>query len=1026
MTDFLQARRALAWVLALGLAVSGALLVTRMPSGIYPEMEFPRIVVVARSGDAPAALTQVSLGRPLETALATVQGVERVRSRAIRGAVEISLLFAPGSDMWRALQLTESRVGETRSALPVGADVVVERLTTTSFPVVTFNVSGDLDSRRIRDLAELVLRPAISRVPGVGRVEVLGGDVREIEIIVDPARAAALRLTPARIAEKVRDATVLQAVGRFDDAHALVTVMASGEPREAQELGRTPVALGADGSPVPLKAIATIEEGAEDRLLRVSAPEGETVLVSVSRLPGASTPDVVSRVRAAVDETARSFPAAVTVRPVYDQAVLVDESMRSVRDAILIGIGLCVAVIALFLRDLRGGLVAALAVPITLGITFIPVHLMKQSLNLMSLGGLAIAIGLVVDDAIVVVEALRRRIERGEDARQAAAGAVRELRAALLGTTVTTVIVFLPLAWLEGVVGHFFTALAGTLAAAVLLSLVVAVTVVPLAASRWMKARTTGPTPASSIYGRGYRALVEPLLRRPWLGVAIAAALLVGGGVAARHVGTGFLPEMDEGAFVVDYFLPAGTSLTDTDAVARKIEAVLKSLPEVATYSRRTGAELGPAAATEVSRGDIMVRLKPPGARDRGAEEVIAATRARVEREVPEARVEFVQVLQDILNDLSGTPRPLEVKVFGADYGVLRETAAEIAARLEGIPGLVDLYRGFEGEAPELRLRLDPDAAARFGTTDAEIANGLDVALHGQQAAVLRRPDRPIGVRVRYSDAVRFDGNELERLPILPASGGGIVSLGAVTRFERVSSPSLLLRENLRPTVIVTADHEGRDLGSIASDARERLRGLRLPEGYTVELGGQVKAQEDTFRALARVLAFGLLGVFAVLLAQFRHARVALIVLLAVPLAVVGAVVTLVVADIPLNASSLMGCVLLVGLVVKNGILLLEQAESLWRDGTSLEAALLEAGSIRVRPILMTTLATIAGLAPLALGIGAGAEIQRPLAWAVIGGLVVSTAVSLLVMPALVRLAFWRSERPSGPRAPLAAPAGLT
>jgi CzcA family heavy metal efflux pump len=1009
MKDILGTRRGLVWILALGLAASGALLLPRMPSGIYPEMEFPRIVVVARGGDATSELTQATIGRPLETALATVQGVERVRSRAIRGAVEISLLFAPGSDMWRALQLTESRVGETRSAVPAGTDIVVERLTTSSFPVLTFNVSGDLDSRKLRDLAELVLRPAISRVPGVGRVEVLGGDVREIEIILDPARAAALRLSPKRVADKVHDATPLQAVGRFDDAHALVTVMASAEPREASELGRIPVAVGADGSPIPLSSIATIEEGAEDRLLRVAGPEGETVLVSISRLPGASTPDVVTRVRAAVDETARSFPSAVTVKPVYDQAVLVDDSMHSVRDAILLGIALCLVVIALFLRDVRGGLVAALAVPITLGITLIPVHLLGQSLNLMSMGGLAIAIGLVVDDAIVVVEATRRRLERGEEVVEAARGAVRDLRAALIGTTITTVIVFLPLAWLEGIVGRFFVALASTLAAAVLISLVVAVTVVPLAATQWMRAHPRAGAEGPSGYSKVYSKLVTPLLRRPWLGVVIAVAMIGMGAVALRGVGTGFLPEMDEGAFVLDYFLPAGTSLTDTDAVARKIESVLKSTPEVATYSRRTGAELGPAAATEVNRGDIMVRLKPRSERRVSAADVIAATRARVEREAPEARVEFVQVLQDILNDLSGTPRPLEVKVFGDDYAVLREIASQISGRLEDIPGLVDLYRGFEGEAPELRLRLDADAAARLGASNAEITNELDVALHGAEAAVIRRPDRPIGVRVRYADAIRFQGKQIEKLPILPASGAAVTSLGAVARFEPVTSPSLLLRENLRPTVIVTGDHENRDLGSIARDARARLVALHLPEGYTLELGGQVRAQEETFRDLGRVLLFGLFAVFAVLLAQFSHARMAVIVLVAVPLAVVGALMTLAIAGIPLNASSLMGCVLLVGLVVKNGILLLEQTDVLWRDGVTLEDALLEAGSIRVRPILMTTLATIAGLAPLALGFGSGAEIQRPLAAAVIGGLVVSTAVSLLVIPALVRLAFWRA-----------------
>ena len=1004
MTDWLVRRRVLVWLVAVGLALSGALVATRMPSGIYPEVDFPRIVVVARGGDAPPPLTQVALTRPLEAALATVLGVERIRSRTIRGAVELSLQFSPGTDMWRALQLVESRVGDARSALPPATEIVVERMNTTSFPVITFNLNGPVDARRLRDLGELVLKPAISRVRGVGRVEVLGGDVREIEVILDPAKTAALRLTPAKVADKIRAATVLEAVGRFDDAHALVTVLASGEPRDAADVAALPVTVGRDGSPVPVSAIATVVEGAEDRLLRVSGPGGETVLVSVSRLPGASTPDVVGRVRAAVADAVASFPAGVRVTPVYDQAALVDESMRSVRDAILVGIALCVAVIALFLRDLRAGLTAALAVPLTLGITFLPLAIAGQSLNLMSMGGLAVAIGLVIDDAIVVVEAIRRRLEHGEPTAEAARGGARDLLAALVGTTITTVIVFVPLAWLEGVVGRFFAALAVTLSAAVLISLAVALTVVPLAAARLMRPRP-GPPPGPPWYARAYGRAIGSLLRRRWLGPIVALGLLAAGAVAARAVGTGFLPTMDEGAFVLDYFLPAGTSLIETDAVARRIEAVLVSIPEVETYARRTGAELGPAAATEVSRGDISVRLKPAGARHRSAEEVIDETRARLGREVPEARVEFTQVLQDVLNDLSGAPRPIEVKLFGDDYAALRGQATEIAGRIRDVPGLVDLYAGFEGDAPALSFRVDPARAARLGTTAAEVSADLDAGLRGVVASIIRRPDRPIGVRVRYPDAVRFDRAQVAELPLL-AGADGVASIQAVADPEPTGSPSTLLRENLRPVVILTADHEERDLGSVAGDVSRLVAGVPRPEGYARELGGQVQAQRETFRDLSRVLGLGLLAVLAVLLAQFRRARMALVVLTSVPLALVGALGTLLVVDVPLNASSLMGCVLLVGLVVKNGILLLEQAESLWDRGATLEEALVQAGSIRVRPILMTTLATVAGLAPLALGIGAGAELQRPLALAVVGGLLSSAAVSLLVTPSLVGLVF--------------------
>jgi CzcA family heavy metal efflux pump len=997
-------RRALVWLGALALALGGAAVAMRMPSGIYPEVEFPRIVVVARGGDAPPELTQISLARPLENALATVLGVERIRSRTIRGAVELSLQFAPGTDMWRALQLVESRIGDARSSLPQGVEVVTERLTTTSFPVITYNLTGDIDPRRLRELGEFVLRPAISRVHGVGRVEVLGGDVREVEIILDPARTAALHLTPDQIADKLRSQTVLQAVGRFDEAHALVTVMASGEPSGLEDLRALPVAVGPGGSAVALSSVAEVREGAEDRLLRVSGPGGETVLLSVSRLPGASTPDVVGRVHDVVREIAGTLPAGVRVTPVYDQAALVTESMRSVRDAILIGIALCVGVIALFLRDVRAGLVAALAVPLTLGITFIPVRLLGQSLNLMSLGGLAVAIGLVIDDAIVVVEAIGRRAEEGVAPAEAAAQGIRSLFAALVGTTATTVVVFLPLAWLEGVVGRFFVALAATLSAAVILSLLVALLVVPLAGAAWMRPHAR---PTQRRYADAYGRLVTPMLRRPWTGLVLSLALCALGLLSIRFVPTGFLPTMDEGAFVLDYFLPAGTSLTDTDAVARKIESILRATPEVRTYSRRTGAELGPAAATQVNRGDIMVRLKPRSERHRDAEDIIADVRARVARDVPEARTEFVQVLQDVLNDLAGTPRPIEIKLFGDDYSVLSKKAQEVADRIHDVPGLVDLYPGFEGEAPELRFRIDGQAAARFGKTAADVAADLDAALHGAVASILRRPDRPIGVRVRYPDGVRFDPAQVQALPFV-IGAQGTVPISAVAHPERTGSATFLWRENLRPVAIVTADHENRDIGSVMRDVRKKLAGLALPEGYRMELGGQYEGQQETFRDLATVMGFGLVAVLVVLLAQFRRVRVAILVLLSVPLAVVGALATLWVTAIPLNASSLMGCVLLVGLVVKNGILLLEQAETLQHEGAQLEPSLVEAGRIRVRPILMTTLATIAGLAPLALGLGAGAEIQRPLAVAVIGGLIVSTGISLFVLPSLVRLVFPR------------------
>jgi CzcA family heavy metal efflux pump len=1011
LESLITKRGALVVLTAAALASGGIFAASSLPSGIYPEVEFPRIVVVAREHDVPPAEAQKSLTRPLENALATVTGVERIRSRTIRGAVELSLVFAPGTDMWRALQLTESRVASTRGDLPPGTEVTVERLTTTSFPIVTFNLAGDVDPRRLRELGDLVLRPALSRVPGVGRIEVLGGDVREIEVVLDPEKIAALHLRPADIAERIRASTVLAAVGRFDESRALVTVMASAEPRSLSDLEAVPVAKAPDGNPIPLVSVARVFEGAEDRMIRVGGPSGETVVISVSRLPGASTPDVVGRVAEVGRQVAATFPPGVHLTPVYDQAMLVRESMRSVRDAILIGIALCMGVIALFLRDLRAGLIAAIAVPLTLAMTLLVAAFAHQSLNLMSLGGLAVAIGLVIDDAIVVVESIGHRIAEGDPVATAALAGPRVLLAALVGTTATTVVVVIPLMRLEGVVGRFFSALAITLAAAVVLSLGVALTVIPLLARRFLRPPSVAGGVRSRRLTARYVRLVRPLLRRPGVVVLSAISVLAIGAFAVRSMPTGFLPTMDEGAFVLDYFLPAGTSLGETDAVARKIEAVLRANPDVESYSRRTGAELGPAAATMVNRGDVMVRLKARGRRGHDADQVIESVRAAVARDVPEARTEYVQVLQDVLNDLAGTPRPIEVKAFGDDYGVLHGLAREIAGRIRDVPGLVDLYPGFEEESPELRFRIDASQAARFGRTAADVAADLETSLLGTIAGVFRRADRPVNIRVRYPDEVRFDPTRVATLAI-GWDPSGAIPVSVVAPAQRLSVPTVLVRENLRPVAIVTADHEGRDLGSVARDVQHRLRGLALPEGYRLEIGGQYESQQRTFRDLIIVLGFGFLAVLVVLVAQFQHLRHALLALATVPFALIGGLVALRATDVPLNASSLMGCVLLVGLVVKNGILLLEQFEHRLAGGATVDEALLSAGGQRVRPILMTTIATLAGLAPLALSIGAGAELQRPLALAVIGGLVVSTAASLIVLPAMVRLS-WR-HNPGG------------
>lgn len=978
---------------------AGVFAARSLPSAVYPEVDFPRIGVVVRQGDMPPDLMQTTVLRPIEQTLMTVLGVHRVRSRTIRGGAEISLLFAPRTDMWRALQLVESSLSDVRPSLPPNTVIKVERVTPVSFPILSFNVSGHPDTRTLSEIANYTIRPALARVHGVGRVNVLGGDTREMEVVVDPERAGAAHLRPEDVAARIRSALPLVAAGRYDQDRALVTVLVNDEARGADDLRAVPIGVDPSGAPLLLGSVAAVFEGAEDRLFRTGGPRGEVVIMTVARLEGESTADVTRDAIAAIDALRPSLPPGIVVEPVYDQGHLVEEAIASVRDAIIVGVLLCVVVLGVFLRDARAGFVAAIAVPLTLVATFAAMQALGQTLNLMSLGGMAVAIGLVVDDAIVIVEAISRKREAGLDPGKAAEEGTRELTRAVVGTTITTVIVFLPLAFLEGVVGKFFSALAMTLSASVVISLVVALVILPIAAERMM---TKAPRVTGARWEKSYGRIARWSAGHAWLGISAVVAAIAFAVFAIGRIPSGFMPTSDEGAFVIDYETPAGTALDETDAAAKQIEAILRETPEVESFSRRTGAQINPTAVALLNRGDFVVRLR--SGRRRHADDVVASVRARVEREVPAVRVEFVAILQDMLNDLSGTPRPIEVKIFGEDYATLEPVAREVATRISDVPGLVDLYGGVERPSPQLVVNLDRDAVARLGRTPNDVSTDIVDALRGTGAGFMRRFDRTIGIRVRYPDEVRFSPASVARLP-LSFGAAGNAEIGTVASLRRETLPTVLVHEGLQPVVIVTADHEGRDLGSVVRDVEKALATMRLPPGLHIEMGGQYEAQQESMRNLATIAGAGVLLVLVVLVAQFGRLRPAIAVLFTTPLAVVGALALLWMTGTPLNTSSLMGCVLLVGLVVKNGILLLEVAEEHAARGAPYDEALALAGERRVRPIAMTTLATIAGLAPLALGIGAGAELQRPLALAVIGGLALSAILSTLVLPSIARAA---------------------
>ena len=980
-------------LLAAALVISGAIAAFALPSGIYPPLQFPRIVIVAHSGTLPPQSMSLIVTRPIEQVVMAVPGVRRVRSKSIRGASEISAQFDPATDMVVALQMVQNRVAEIGADLPADTQLQIERMTPEIFPVFILSLTGALPTADLYDYANFVVKPEIARVPGAGIIEVQASDTREIEVVLDPAKLAAADLTVVDVSEALKAQNTILPVGRFQESGLQHLTLASGLWKNVDQIAEAPVKI-TNGMAIRVSDIGTVTRGAPDRTLLVTGGGRDAVVMTIAQQIGANILDLKVGLDQAVSRLATTLPAGIAISRVYDLAEFVEESIASVRDAILIGGLLAIVVLLVFLRNWRLTMIAAVTLPLAVIPTFVFMWLFGGTINLMSMGGLAVAIGLVIDDAVVVVENVHRRAGEGGSS---VVDAVQQLLAPLVSSTLTTVVVFAPLGLLAGVPGQFFRALSLSLSVAVLVSLALSVSIVPLMA-RWAAThhRPTGETHGRA--DRAYARLLGVMVGRPLAAVAMALLLATLTVALFYQVGTGFFPAADEGGFVLDYLTPAGSALSETDRQVRAIEKVVSETPEVASYSRRTGSELG-LFATAQNTGDVLVRLKPRNERSRSSEEIISDVRDRVHEAAPLAEVEFVQLLQDMLGDLEGNPEPIEIKIFGDDPERLAELATPVEEMMNTIDGVVDVVGVQEGN-PEVTWTVDPIAAGRYGLSATQVSNQMAGNWLGDVATDLRLADRTIPVRVRLPDSFRLDPNKLADTLIRTADGKPI-PVSEVATMERANGQGELRRENLRAMAVVSGRLEGRDLGSAVAEIRSKLDMLKLPIGYTYEIGGQYQAQAQAFRELLMVFALAIVLVFMILVIQFRAWLPAILILLAAPLSLGGALLLLWLTGTDLNISSAMGLILLVGLVVKNGIMLLDFSEKLHAEGETFGAAIAHAGRIRLRPILMTTFCTLFGLLPLALGLGAGAELQKPLALAVIGGLALSTPVTLLVVPGL-------------------------
>ena len=1003
--SFLQRHRRSFLFLAAVLALGGAASAFLLPVALFPNVQFPRILVELDAGDRPAQQMELLVTRPVEQAVRDIPGVHTVRSITSRGSAEVSILFDWNLDMIQSMLEVEGKVSLLLPELPAGTHFSVVRRDPYSFPVIAYSLTSDKQSLvQLYDLAQYQLVPVISRVTGVARAEVQGGQQAEYHVDVDPAKLRAMHLSLADVANAVSAGNVLEAVGRLEDHYKLYLVVSDTRLTTLDALRHTVLRSGPGGQ-VTLADVATVGSSTVPQWIRITADGHDAVLLNVFQQPGGNTVQIDKDIDAALKAYAAKLPPDVHVGKWYDQGGLIVSSADSVRDAILIGVMLAAAVLFFFLGDRKITLIAVIVVPMALAITVMLMYLLHMSFNIMSLGGIAAAVGLVIDDVVVMSEHIVRRF------REPGGGAYHErvLRAAaeftrpLMGSSASTIVIFVPLAFLGGLTGAFFRTLSLTMASTLVISFLLSWLVVPLLAD-WLLTERDVREERFGWLARhandGYRWLMPRLLKRPvWLLAGLVPLLLIGL-IGWREVGSGFMPAMDEGGFTLDYIAPPGTSLAETDRLLRQVEGILRANPYVASYSRRTGAQLG-GGITEANTGDFFVRLKPFPRPD--IETVMDEVRGAIEQQVPGLQIDLSQLMEDMIGDLTATPQPVEIKLFADDPAELGSVAPRVADAIGKVPGVVDVFDGVVLAGDALDVQVDPRKAALAGVDPATVTQQLQGYVEGVVATQVPKSIKFVGIRVWAPAALRAHTDQLARLPIR-AADGRVFPLGRIADITAVSGQPEIDREDLKRMVSVTARISGRDLGSTIADIKKVLAqpGL-VPAAVDMQLGGLYQQQQIAFRGLMAVFAGAVALVFVLLLFLYESFRVALAIMSAPLLAITAVFAGLWITGIELNITSMMGLTMIIGIVTEVAIFYFSEYVELDAAGDR-DAALVEAGINRMRPIALTTLTTVLALLPLALDIGQGSAMQQPLAVAIIAGLCIQLPLVLVAMPVIYKL----------------------
>ncbi len=1001
---FVLYRNPLTLVLLL-IIMGGGFVYNNFQTSLFPEITFPKIKVIADAGLQPINKMMVTVTKPLENAIKQVPDLKLIRSITSRGSCEISAFIDWKANIDLSQQRIESRINQIKNDLPADVQVTVEKMNPSILPVMGYTLeSHNKTPIELKQLALYTIKPFLSQVDGIAEIRIIGGKTKEYWLTLHQQKMSSLSVTPEIISNALSQSNFIRTNGYLSDYRFLYLTVTDATVHTKDELENIVVSNNGKRI-VRLKDVAdaSIEEGVEFTKINANGKDG--ILVAVIKQPNSNLVEVARAIEEKIKSLRAILPQDVSIQPYYNQADFVSDSVKSVNDSLWMGLALAIVVAIIFLRSLKASVTILITIPVTLSLTLIVLYTVGYTLNIMTLGAIAAAIGLIIDDAIVVVEQIHRTHEEHpqETTTTLLQKSIHYLFPAMLGSSVSTIVIFIPFILMSGVAGAYFKVMTNTMIITLVSSFFVTwlgLPVIYLLLTKKKKNRKEKNEPAAHEVKN--QRWVSFFILRPYL--SFIFMLLLGGLIyfIVPLLQTGLLPEMDEGSIVLDYSSPPGTSLMETDRILREVEKIIRETPEVATYSRRTGTQMG-FFITEPNRGDYLIQLKK--SRTQTTEEVIAAIRKQVESTQPALRIDFGQVIGDMLGDLTTSVQPIEIKIFGDNQQKLQELSKQVAGIVSKVEGAADVFDGIVIAGPSVSVAPDYLKLAQFGITPANLQSQLQTALEGNPAGIILEKEQLSTIRLVYPGNRTLSVAGISQLPIfLP--DGKLKPIDELATITVNPGDAEIERENLQSMGVITARLESRDLGSVIKDIQAAIpAAVSLPQGYHIQYGGEYADQQQSFKELLMILITSSLLVFAVILFLYRDFKIAFLILIISVLGISGSYLGLYLTGIPLNVGSYTGLIMIVGIIGENAIFTFLQFRESLHEKT-VDEAIIYAISTRLRPKLMTALGAIIALLPLALGIGTGAQLHQPLAIAVIGGFIIALPLLLIVLPSMLRLLY--------------------